>query len=156
MQISYQPDGSLTAAIKGTSVRFGAEVRIGDYSVPGAGEYDVAAIQCEAHALPAGLAYFLHAEDLTITYLSALVSEVTKIDEASSTDILIADLRSDSSPDDFRPILKSLEPSYVFLTGSGATPEFGQSLGLSAYEGASLKVTRSSLPLEGTFLVSRA
>ena len=156
MQISYQPDGSLSLAIKNKIIRLGGEVRIDDYVIPGAGEYDVAAVQCEAHALTGGLAYFLRAEELTVTYLSGLLPDVTRLDEASSTDILIAYLTSDATPEQFKPILKSVEPVYVFLAGPGATAEFGQSLALTPLEGDSLKVTRSSLPLEGTFLVSHS
>ena len=69
---------------------------------------------------------------------------------------VVVDLRSDSTPEQLKPVLKALEPSYVFLAGAGATQELSQALGLAAFEGSSLKVTRSSLPLEGTFLVGRA
>jgi len=156
MQISYQSDGSVLASTKNKSVRLGAQVVIDNYVVPGAGEYDVAAIQCEAHAFSDGLAYFVHLEDLTISYLTTLTTELTKLDEASSTDILVVDLRSDNTAEQFKPILKALEPSYVFLTGSGATPELIEKLGLTKQEGDNLKVTKSSLPMEGTFLISQS
>jgi len=154
MQISYQSDGTVGIVSKGKSVHLGSVTKIEDYTIPGAGEYDVAAVQCEVHALPGGLAYFFHVEDITITFLTSLLPEVTSLDEASSTDILVVDLRSDATADQFKSILKRLEPSYVMLMGSGATPELAQALGLPPFEGSALKITRTSLPEEGTFLLN--
>ena len=154
MNISYQANGTVSVNTKNQVINLGSEVKIGSYTVPGAGEYDVAAIQCEVTALSRGLAYFIHTEDLTVTLLSVINPEVAKLDDAASTNILVVYVRSDDQPEALKPILKILEPSYVFLLG--ASPEFRLSLGLPDYEGTTLKVTRSGLPLEGTFLVNPA
>jgi len=127
-----------------------------EYAVPGAGEYDVAGIQCESHVYPEGAAYFLRAEDLVIAYFTGPVKEATKVEGASNTAVLVLDVRSNETGDDYKTLIKAMEPSYVFVRGAGATPEFRASLGLAPFEGSTLKVTVTSLPLEGTQLVAAA
>jgi hypothetical protein len=153
MNISYQSNDSLTISSKGRTVVVGAEVKVENYVIPGAGEYDIATIQCEAYHLGQGLLYLIRSEDLTVTYLSKIDQEATKGEGVSTTNILIVDVRSDDKPEDLKPIVNRLEPSYVLLIGAGATPEFRSALSLPAYEGGALKVPTSSLPEQGTFLV---
>ena len=156
MTISYQANDTVTAVTKNRTVTLGKDVLLEKYVVPGAGEYDVAGIQCEAVQLPTATVYFIRAEDLKLTFMSHVDSEVIKLDDASATNILAVEVRSDDKPSDLKPILKALEPSYVFLIGAGATPEFNAELGLTAYESSTLKATHAGLPLEGTFLVPTA
>ena len=155
MNISHNSRDGITISTKNRSIEIGANVMIGDYTVPGAGEYDIAGVQCEAQNLSTGTVYFIRAEDLTLTYLTQTDPEVTKLDDASATHILIMDVRSDEKAQDLKVILKSLEPSYLFLIGSSSTPELYEQLGLPRHEGSSLKITHSGLPLEGTFLVAK-
>lgn len=156
MTISYQANGEVLAASKSASIRFGKDILINDYVVPGAGEYDVAGVQCETHSVDHTLAYFLRMEDLVLTFMHNATPDVASLDDASSTNILILDIRSDTKNDDVKVILKRLEPSYLLLIGEGATPEFSKSLGLTAYEGNQLKITASSLPEEGSWVVNPA
>jgi len=109
-----------------------------------------------SHVYPEGAAYFIRAEDLMITYFSGPVKEATKEEGASNTAVLVLEVRSDETADDYKPLIKNLEPSYVFVRGAGATPEFNAGLGLTLYESNTLKVTPTSLPLEGTWLVAAA
>ncbi|MBU6389342.1 hypothetical protein KGQ71_02390 [Patescibacteria group bacterium] len=153
MNISYSDPGTVIAKTKSESIRIGSEVRIGNYRVTTAGECDIAAIQCESHYLSTGMVHFMHADDLTLTFLSEIQPEVTKLDDASNTDILVVDVRSDNTADQLKPILKAMEPGYLFLIGAGATPEFFQALGLPIEENNNLKVSRTSLPEEGTTLI---
>src|SRR5437667_82344 len=117
MTISYQADDRVVATSKGLTVTFGKDVAINEYIIPGAGEYDVAGVQCEVYSLGTSLAYFARIEDLVVTFLHDTNHGVSELDDASSTNILIMDIRSDVKPEDVKPILKRLEPSYVFLIG---------------------------------------
>jgi hypothetical protein len=154
MVISYTSSGEVNIKTKTETVQLGSTVRIGSFVVPGPGEYDIADIQCEAKALSQSFASFLRTEDLTITFLSMIEPEVTKLDDASATNVLVVDVRSDDQPEALKPILKSIEPEYVVLTGAGATPAFAAGLGLPKLEESSLKLTRAGLPMEGTYLLS--
>jgi hypothetical protein len=153
MTISYQTNGSVVVQTKNHTVRLGDTVQLDEYTIPGAGEFDVAAIQCEAYSLAEGTVYFVHSEDITVSYFSGIAPGGTKLEEASSTNILVVDVKSNDQADKLKAIVKSMEPSYVFLIGSGATPEFRAELGLNAYENSTLKVSRTGLPLEGTWLI---
>jgi hypothetical protein len=155
MVISYQSNDTVSIKTKQESILVGGGITIGSYTIPGAGEYDIASIQCEGQFIEKSIVYFLRAEDLTITFVDDADTSVTKVDDASNTDILILDLRSDSESDKVKTIIKGIEPSYVLLIGAGATPEFTAGLGLNPFESSTLKIVRSGLPMEGTFLVPR-
>ncbi len=156
MQISYTSTGNVQLKTKTVPVTLGGGVTIGDRVVSGPGEYDIANIQCEGKALPLATAYFIRDEDLWITYLTNLDAEVTKLDDASETAILVLDIKSDNTPASAKAIIKALEPAYVFLSGPGATAEFMAELGVPLGEAGSLKITRTGLPLEGTTLIPAA
>ena len=153
MVISYLSNDKVSIKTKTDTITIGNGVQIGQYSITDAGEYDVSAIQCESAYLAKATVYFLRTEDLTITFLSEIDTEVTKLDDASKSNILIIDLRSDANVDQLKLILKGLEPAYLLLIGAGSTPEFADSLGLPKYDSSTLKVTSSGLPLEGTYLI---
>jgi len=156
MVITHSGSDSVAIKTKTETVIVGPGLTIGQFSLPGAGEYDIASIQCEGLALTSSVAYLVRAEDLTLLVLDHLDETVTKIDDASKADILIADIRSDDTSDNLKDIVKALEPSFVVLHGAGATDSFVEALGLPKVEGDSLKVTRTGLPLEGTSLLARA
>jgi hypothetical protein len=156
MVLSYASNGDVILKTKSESVMLGSEVRIGSFVVPGPGEYDIAGIQCEAKPLTQSFASFIRAEDLTITYLNPVEPEITKLNDASAAHILIADIRSDDQADTLKAIVKAIEPSYVVLRGTGATTDFVTALGITPAEGIPLKLTRTGLPPEGTFLVTPA
>ena len=153
MVISYLANGTVSIKTKTETITLAEKVQIGSHTLPGAGEYDIAAIQCEAHHLTEATVYFFHSEDLHLSFLDSLSPEVTQMDDASNTNILIVDVRSDQKVDQLKSIIKSIEPSYLFLSGAGATPEFRDALHLPLHDSSSLKIVRSGLPLEGTFLV---
>ena len=156
MVISYTSTGDVSVKTKTETILLNGGVTIGSFVVPGPGEYDIAGILCEAQALSESVVYFIRTEDLTITFLGLIEQDVIKLDDAAATHILVVDVRSDNKPESLKPVLKALEPSYVVLTGAGATAEFSAALNLQPAEGDSLKLTRAGLPLEGTFLFSRA
>jgi hypothetical protein len=138
---------------KTETVSLGAQIKIGSFNLPGAGEFDVAGILCQATNLPLGTVYVFHAEELAVSYLTQIDPAVTQVDDISSTDILAIDIRSNDKADDLKPILKALEPSYLILFGAGATPEFLSSLQLPVHTSDILKVTKNGLPDEGTLLL---
>lgn len=155
MQITYTNADQIQLKTRTQPVQIGNDqVVIGDRVISGPGEYDVASIQCEAHALPLATAYFIRDEELLIAYLTNLDDEITKLDDSNDTDILILDLRSDAPIATAKSIIKAIEPTYVFVIGAGASTSFLDSLGLPKGEEHSLKITRSGLPLEGTFLIT--
>jgi hypothetical protein len=154
MVISYTSSGDVSVKTKTETVTLGNDVTIGSFVVPGPGEYDIA-IQCEAKPLATSFASFIRTEDLTVTFLSRIESEIMKMDDANATHILVVDVRSDDRPSDLKPIIKSIEPSYVVLCGAGATKEFVVDLGIPMTEEKTLKLTRAGLPLEGTYLLNR-
>ncbi|MCC2631652.1 MAG: hypothetical protein K0S20_351 [Patescibacteria group bacterium] len=155
MVISYLSDDKVSIKTKTETVTVGNGVQIGQYKVSGAGEYDIAAIQCEAQYLETATAYFLRTEDLTITFLDQIDAQITKLDDASNTDILIVDVRSNEKPEDLKPVLKALEPAYLFLIGAGADSAFQEGVGLPLKESAPLKIVRTGLPMDGTRLITR-
>lgn len=151
MQISHQSDGTVSIKTKTEPITLGSTVQLDGYTVPGPGEYDVASVQCEGRALPSGgIAYFIHAEDLNVTFLPTVNPEATKLDDSSTTEILVVDLRSDDTAASLKDVVKSLEPFYLILMGSGATAAFATELGLPLSDTPVLKITRTGLPLEGT------
>jgi hypothetical protein len=155
MQVSYASNDSVQAKAKQGVISLGAKVTLGDYVVEGAGEYDVAGIQCETHYAEQALVYLISAEDLTLTFVSKPDPSCTKVENIENTNILVIDLPSDVTMESVKGIIKAVEPAYVLLIGSGATPEFTSGLGLPPFEGTVLKTSRSGLPIEGTFLVPR-
>jgi hypothetical protein len=155
MNISYTATGDVQLKTKTEPVILGSSVKIGNYTVPGPGEYDVASIQCEGQAVSGACVYFVRDEDLLITYSPTLDPSIAKLDAISETSVLVLDLPSDVTPDQVKSIVKSVEPAYLFLIGAGATQDFSNLLEIPQAEGSSLKVTRIGLPLEGTQLVTR-
>lgn len=156
MVISYSAEGSVVAKLKATTFSLGTRVKIGEYEILGAGEYDVASVHAEVQNLKDSIVYWLYAEDLHITFLSQPDSSISDQDMAASTDILVVELRSDDSPDKLKTIIKRLEPAYVFLIGPGAIPELFVAMGMPMIAEPTLKVLRTSLPIEGTSLIMPA
>jgi hypothetical protein len=154
MQISLASNGTVIIKTKTEPITLGATVQIDTYTVPGPGEYDVASIQCEGRALPHGTAYFFHTEELNVTYLPKISSEVMKLDDLSNTDILVLDVRSDDTVSAVKDVVKNVEPFYLILMGSGSTPAFIAELGLPLSDTPILKLTRAGLPLEGTTVLA--
>ena len=150
MTIAYAPDGSVQLKMKSDTVSLGTAVRINSYELPGPGEYDVASVQVEAHPLGTGFAYLIRSEELLTVFLDNPQSDITTMDDASNCNILIVDVRSDSSADSLKVTIKSLEPSYVFLMGASA--EFIAAIGIATAP-SPLKITRAGLPLEGTTVI---
>src|ERR1044072_274823 len=108
MQLTYSGTDTVVIKTKTESVTLGAGVVIGDFTVPGPGEYDIASIQCEGKSLPsASVAYFIRAEDLTVTFLPTIDIAVSKLDDASNTDILVLDVRSDDTVETVKAVVKS-------------------------------------------------
>jgi hypothetical protein len=156
MNITYTTNGSVQLKTKTVPVTLSGQVTIGEKVISGPGEYDISTIQCEGVALPLAIAYFIRDEDLLITYLTHLDSEVTKLDDVSETAILVLDITSEDTPASAKSIIKALEPAYVFLMGPGATAAYIEELGIPKAEETTLKVTRTGLPLEGTTLIANA
>lgn len=155
MQITHAGNGSAIIKTKTETITLGTSIQLGDYTVPGPGEYDVASIQCEGRGLPSGsTAYFFHTEELNVTFLPKLSTEVSKLDDASNTDILVADIRSDDTVAVLKNVVKELEPFYLVLIGSGATPAFVAELGIPLSDTPTFKLTRAGLPLEGTTVLA--
>jgi hypothetical protein len=156
MVISYSAEGNVVAKLKATTFSLGATVQIGEYTLPGAGEYDVNSVHVEAKNLEAGIVYWLRTEDMQVAYLSQPDASISKHDEAASTDILVMYVRSEDTAAVLKPILKAMEPAYLFLIGPGATPELTTALSLPMQEGGSLKIQKTGLPEEGTTLILAA
>jgi len=151
MTIQFSPDGSVVLKSKAETITLGKGVAINSYSLPGRGEYDVASVQAEVYQAGNALAYCLRTEELLTVFLDIPDLAVSELDDVSNTNILILDLRSDSSTDVVKTIIKRLEPSYVFAIG--ISPSVIESLTLPQ-QPAPLKVTRAGLPLEGTTLIT--
>ncbi|CAN5194938.1 hypothetical protein BH11PAT4_BH11PAT4_6020 [soil metagenome] len=156
MIISYTATGDVQLKTKTEPVILGSSIKIGDYTIPGPGEYDIASIQCEGQAVSGAFVYFLRDEDLIITFITKLDPTAAKVDGIADTAILVLDVRSDDTPETAKSIIKAIEPAYVFLIGAGATSSFGSQLGIPLAESSTLKVTRAGLPLEGIILVPNA
>jgi hypothetical protein len=156
MVITHTSSGEVSIKTKTDTIVLGGSITIGSFVVPGPGEYDVSDIQCESKALTDSFASFLRTEELTVVFLNKIDPAVAKMDDASNANIVVVDVRSDDTPESLKPIVKAIEPSYVVLSGAGATPEFAAALGLPMVEESSLKITRAGLPMEGTYLLNRA
>lgn len=153
MQIAYTSTGALQLKTKSGNVSIDPQIVIGNFTIPGAGEYDIASIQCEGHALSSSVAYFLRSEELNITVLADIDPSITKLDDAANTDILVVEVKSNDTPEALAPVIKALEPAYVFLLGPGANKNFATTLNLPLAEESALKLgSRNALPVEGTTL----
>ncbi len=156
MIISYTATGDVQLKTKTEPVVLGSSIKVGSYTIPGPGEYDIASIQCEGQAVSGAFVYLVRDEDLLITLLTTLDPAAAKLDGISDTAVLVLDIRSDDTPEAAKSIIKAIEPAYVFLIGAGATPAFITQLGIPVAESASLKVTKIGLPLEGTTVIPNA
>ena len=156
MVITYSGNDSVAIKTKTETVLIGPGVTVGSFALPGAGEYDIASIQVDGVVLSSSIAYFIRTEELTTLVLDQVDPAINAADELSNTDILIVDVRSDDTPESVKSMVKAIEPSYLVLTGAGATVGLITALGLPRVEGDSLKVSRTSLPLEGTTVLARA
>ncbi len=150
MQVSYTANNAIELKSKNASVTLDNGVRVGDQQISGPGEYDVQGVQVEAASYAGGVAYFIRVEDLVTAYVTKIDASASKLDGISDAAILVLDVRSDDSADSVKSLIKSVEPSYVFITGAGATRELAMQLGIPLAEGVSLKTTKAGLPLEGT------
>ena len=155
MVITHSGTDSISIKTKTETIVMGPGLSIGQFVIPGAGEFDIASIQCEGFPLTNSVAYLVRSEDLTLLLLENLDTAVTKLDDASKADILIVEVRSDDTVENLKQVVKALEPSFVVLSGAGVTTAFVESLGLPRVEGDSLKMTRAGLPLEGTSVLAR-
>lgn len=153
MIINFASRDKLTIKSKNATITLDGKVMVGDFSISGPGEYDVNGTQVEVQSLVAGLASFVYVEDMVITHITNLEQELTKIKGVSDTNILVVDLKSNDTADKLKSIIKSLEPSYIYLLGAGKTAEFIAQLGIITEKCKSLKVTLSSLPESGTTLI---
>jgi hypothetical protein len=154
MVISFTSTGEVQLKAKNGTVVLGATPRIEAFELTGPGEYDIAGIQCDGHSAGSGVLYTFRTEDLVVSFVTQLDPAVAKLDDASDAHVLVFDLKSDDDPAALKNLVKSLEPSFVVLSGAGATAEAAAALGLPAIEESSLKLTRAGLPLEGTSLLS--
>ena len=156
MQFTHSGTDTIVVKTKTEPITIGATLTIGSFTIPGAGEYDVASIACEGQAMESGaFVYSIRTEDLMITYLTKLDREVTKLDGVSNTNVLVLDLRSDDTADMIKPIVKAVEPQYLVLIGAGATEPLIAELAIPILESTGLKITRTGLPLEGTSILKR-
>jgi hypothetical protein len=153
MVITQPSPDTLSIKTKSTTITIRDGVTIGSYTVPGAGEYDISGIQCTAQYLPEGVIFFLNIEDVIVTYLSFPHPESMKIDDASDSQILVVNLRSDTKPETLKPIIKALEPAYVYLLNHNINPAIAEELALPKEQVPNLKVTATGLPEEGTTVI---
>lgn len=151
MQLSLTSSGDVLLKEKGVEVTLGTSVRIGSYEVPGAGEFEVETVPCTVEVADEQFAYFLVVDGVHVTYLDPAVAGVSDLSDASSTEVLVVRLRGDESKELLTTLVKKLEPGFLVLTGSSAE-ELGSTLGLTPEPGNVLKVSRTSLPEEGTRL----
>lgn len=154
MVISFTPQDDVLIKAKTANILLNSVAKIDTYTVPGAGEYDVKGIQCEAEYLPDGLVYFFRAEDILITYMTSVDQKATKMEDSADTNILVLSLCSDNTADQVKVLVKALEPSFLLLTGP-YNPTIITDLNLTTEKTSTLKVTASSLPAEGTTLIVR-
>jgi hypothetical protein len=153
MVISYAADGNVAVKAKTATISIGPELKVNQHPILGAGEYDIFSVHCEGINLTTGQVYFFRTEDLNIGFLTQLDTDLVKYDGATSCDILVVELRSDDKVESLTTILKKVEPSYLFLTGVQPSLELLAKLAMPKYESSVLKVTRQSLPLEGSSIV---
>ncbi len=151
MQLSFTSAGDVLLKEKEAEVVLGTVVRIGAYEVPGAGEFEVQGVPCTVEVAEGQYAYFFTLDGVHVTYLDPAVAGVSELEDASSTEVLVIRLRGDESRELVGGLIKKLEPGYLVLAGSNAQ-ELGSTLGLTPEAGATLKISRSGLPEEGTRL----
>ena len=154
MTLQFAPTGTVVLKGKSNTISLGNTIRLGEYQVPGMGEYDVAGIPCKVQNLEQGSVAFVQLEGIQFTFLSQIDPGITKLDDATDTEVLVVDVRSDDQASQLKSILKVLEPAFLALIGSGNTEAFRKALGLPISQGASTKIIKSGLPEEGTTLLT--
>ena len=153
MIINFISRDKIAIKSKNAIITLDGGVAVGSFKISGPGEYDIDGVQVEVQPIKAGLASFIYSEDMVITHITDLQQELTKIKGISDTNILVVDLKSDDTVEKLKPIIKAIEPSYLFLIGAGKTTEFITQLNLTIEKVKTLKVTASSIPESGTSVI---
>lgn len=154
MQIVAQPQGPFDIRLKDLVISVGRELRIGDFLIPGPGEYEVGGVMAEASST----ATRFYAEDLACVHLGARTSKLTdeELEQLGAVDVLFFPLGEEGlSPKDATALLAQIEaPIMIPLAASvGAIDAFCKEQGNCERQAGPLKLSRSQLPSEGSRVI---
>ncbi len=150
--IISRSDNTLKIKTATSTVRLNDSVELGDFAIPGPGEYDVAGIS--AIVFPEKIkTVVLGIEGLQILYLDRPY-EIDKDEESfANIDVVAVRVTSVDELKKAEQVAKDLEPSGLCLFGPIDSAEFTKELNLNNEPVESWKVQPGSLPDEGTEIV---
>lgn len=155
MQILARDKGAYEIKLKDTTIHVGESLTIGDYQLPGPGEYEVGGVMAEA----TGSCARLYVEDVTIGYLAKRGHKLTdqELEELGPIDILFFPLGADAlAPKTALEILAQIEAPLMIplATSPVLLEEFCTAHGHCENQTGPLKITRSQLPTEGSRVIT--
>lgn len=156
MQISQRSPGHFELKTRDTLLTLNQEVTIGDYQIPGPGEYEVAGVMAEVtvHATR------ILADDLRIGFLTSGLKKLSdlELEQLGSFDLLFASVNPGGSEPlpakDFLGLVSQFEvPLVIPILSEAETRQAYQELPQVRRQTGPLKLTSNQLPEEGTEIV---
>ena len=143
MQITYHDGGIFKLKTKLTSIITGDDVKIGDYSLPGPGEYEVSEVQAEVID---NITVF-HTEGLNLVYLDKRKKTLSdkEVERVNGTDVLFIPVGGGEVFDAKQAVeaIGQIEPKIIIPMHYKDLSEFKKAIGGIQEELEDLKITKS-------------
>ncbi len=140
---------------KSTSIILGEKIEVGEQTIPGPGEYDIADIFIES--LPFSetprSAVMIRTEGVTLVWISELTGTLSEksIETLDGVDVLLFPLSPQMNGETAQAVIKALEPKAVVYHDGGSAAELSK--GIQVEETKAFKLTSTVLPEEGIHFV---
>lgn len=156
MTIRQKSNGQFTIKSKQATIEIGPEIKIGERTISGPGEYEIAGVQVEG--LPNGI-FLLRVEDTFLLYLDRLSRPLTddELDQVNLADILFVPVGGAQSgvddvtvltPEQAVAVINQVDPRIVIPTYYASLEPFRQAEGKPLEMMQEFKVTKATLPIE--------
>lgn len=146
MQISAPQIGCLQIRSKNTNISLNKDVVVGDFTLCGPGEYEIAGIEVEG----VGSLYILEFEEMRLAYLDKINRPLTDEEQtaASEVDILFLPVGSPDvlSVKDALQIINLIDPRIIIPIHYDSLDEFTKQEAITPEYIDSLKITAQTLP----------
>lgn len=147
--IVSKSDNTLLIKTKEALIKLNDSVVIGDFHVPGPGEYDVSSIG--AQVLPTDIkTTILRAEGMSVLYLDHPYKVDKDDDNFSNIDVVAVRVADKKELSEAEQVNKDLEPRGMVFFGSMKAAEIISELKLNGEPQEKFTVSETSLPEEGT------
>lgn len=156
MTITHQGQGQFTIKSKQATISLGPEVRVGEKTLPGPGEYDISGVEIEG--LEDSI-FLIRTEDVFLLYLDRLNRSLTdkELDAVNKADILfipVGGTETDQqdltvlAPEQAVKVINQIDPRIVIPMYFSSIEPFRKAEGRPLEMLKELKVTKLLLPSE--------